>query len=185
MLSHYLLITAPASEPITVAEVKAPGRIDATEDNGYLADLIVGARKEAEQHTNRALLTQTWEWVADGLPPTIELGRCPLASITSIKYLDDAGVEQTLAAANYRADLESEPARITPAYGKTWPSTYGVSNAVRVRFVAGWATRAAVPESIRHKLKVLCLDRYDRRGSIEVGEAMGVGTLFFGERVWI
>lgn len=184
-MAHYLLITAPASEPITVAEVKAHGRIDTDQDDGYLADLIVGARKEAEEHTNRALLTQTWEWVADAFPSCIELAHCPIASITSIKYLDDAGVEQTLAAADYRADLESEPARIVPAFGKAWPSTQGVINALRVRFVAGWATRSAVPASIRHKLKVLCLDRYDRRGSMEFGEGMGVGSLFFGERVWI
>lgn len=180
-----ILITGPTSEPITVAEVKEQGRIDIATDDAYLSDVIVGARRDMEQHSNRALLTQTWEAIYDCFPVFFSLIPCPLQSVTSIKYLDDMEVEQTLPAADYRVDSDSEPARITPAFGKTWPSTRGVINSVRVRFVAGFTSSAAVPQAIKHKLKILCVDRYDRRGSVEFSEGLSPGELFFGDRVWI
>jgi hypothetical protein len=68
----------------------------------------------------------------------------PLVSVDSIKYVDDAtGTQTTLAASEYSVDAVSEPARITPAYGKSWPATRNQAGAVEVTFTAGYATQVA------------------------------------------
>ena len=74
----------------------------------------------------------------------------PLQSITSITYLDANGVSQILAPSAYRVDAVSSPGRVTPAYGTSWPDTYPVSNAVVIRFIAGYGDAAEnVPVKIR------------------------------------
>ena len=64
----------------------------------------------------------------------------PVASITSVKYTDLAGAEQTLAGSAYALSLYGDSRRLAPTFGNTWPSTRDVPDAVRVRFVAGYTT---------------------------------------------
>ena len=55
----------------------------------------------------------------------------------SVKYLDAAGVEQTLSPLDYLVDTASMQGYIVPAYGKAWPDTRGQINAVTVEYTAG------------------------------------------------
>lgn len=132
-----------------------------------LAALLTAARLNLEGRDgwlNRAFVTQTWELMLDRFPlGAIEVPLPPLQSVTSLKYLDTAGVEQTLATDKYRVDVASVPARITPAYAAIWPSTYAVMNAVTVRFVAGYGAAAAVPEGIKVGIKALTAHFYEHR----------------------
>lgn len=168
MLSLY---TAPAAEPVTLEEVRIYLRIDSTEEEALLAALIVAARNAAETITRRALITQTWDYCLDAFPIwTLAIPMAPLQSITSIKYVDDSGVEQTLAPADYRVDSVSAPARIQPAYGKEWPTPREVSNAVTVRFVAGHGTAAQVPECIKTWIKMRVASLYEQREQFVIGQ---------------
>lgn len=63
------LVTAPAIEPITVAEVKNALRIDHTEDDTLIGFLITAARTSAEAYTRRAFITQTWKMFMDSFSP--------------------------------------------------------------------------------------------------------------------
>jgi len=146
-------ITGPAAEPLTAADVKEHLHIDsAVTDEGF-DEWIKAAREEAEQLTGRSLITQTWEQVLHGFPPgSIALGWPPVIAITSIKYIDEAGAEQTLDASHYTLDEVTVPGHVGPSVAyPTWPSTQaGRVNAVRVRFTAGYgATAAAVPYAIK------------------------------------
>lgn len=62
------LVTAPAIEPITVAQAKLFARIDITEDDQVVNDLVVAARHHAEEWSGRSLLTQTWDVFRDNFP---------------------------------------------------------------------------------------------------------------------
>lgn len=74
----------------------------------------------------------------------------PLQTIDSIKYYDQAGIKQTLDPSSYIVDSVSEPARVTPAVGTSWPSTQNRANAVEVSFTAGWdSTGALMPRGIK------------------------------------
>lgn len=169
------LVTAPVIEPITVPEAKNWARITTSEEDDLVEMLITAARRQAEAtELRRALNTQTWDYFLDAFPceygGRIKVPRPPLQSVTSIKYIDTAGVEQVLDPSLYQVDTKSQPARIYPAYGHTWPSTRCVPNAVTVRFVAGYGNAIEdVPEEIRQALKVMVKTGYDHREEIVTG----------------
>src|SRR5690606_36285460 len=71
----------------------------------------------------------------------------PLQSVSSIGYVDPQGVAQTVGVADYQVDINSEPGRLVPAYGTTWPSTQCVLGAVTIEYVAGYSDVCDVPQS--------------------------------------
>lgn len=145
------LITAPSSEPVTVAEFKTRMRWSTSTLDAAIGALITAAREQAEHMTGRALMPQTWEKVLDAFPDNeIKLPHPPLVSIVSVTYIDIDGASQTLASTEYTADTDSEPGWLLLAYNKSWPSTRDSANAVRVRYTCGYANAAAVPESIKN-----------------------------------
>lgn len=144
-------VTGPAAEPVTSAEIKASARIDGTEFDTQIAILITAFRQQAEHQQGRRLITQTVELVLDDFPADhIDLILPGAQSITSIKYLDTSGTEQTLDAGVYALDADSTPNRALLKYGQQWPETQDVPNAVRIRYVVGYgASSASVPQNIR------------------------------------
>lgn len=150
-MSALKLITAPATEPVTFSEVIPYARLDNADDSEIIVMLINASRRQAENLTRRALITQTWELYLDQFPSwEIFLPKPPLQSVTSITYVDTAGVTQTLAANQYTVDIVSEPGRITPAYGLLWPTARDQMNSVCIRFVTGYGLAAVVPAGIRN-----------------------------------
>ncbi|MGB4064249.1 MAG: phage head-tail connector protein [Azonexus sp.] len=143
------LITAPSVEPVTLDEAKVHCRIDGAELDSLLNIIIPAARESAEHETGRALCTQTRELVVDSFDSDLILHGAPIQSVTSVKYLDSAGNEQTLAGTEYLLDKDNEPGCVVLAYGKSWPETYAVPNAVRVRYVCGYGDASAVPKAIK------------------------------------
>lgn len=170
------IVTAPAKEPISEDEARGHLRLDAPtpEDIVTLSALITAARQVAESMTGRALITQTWELAIDCFPAVIYLPLPPLQlPLTSIKYIDVNGNEPTLAEANYRVDARSEPARIIPAYGLTWPSTRSVTSAVVVKFVAGYGDDPGdVPQPIRSAMLLMLGHLYEHRESVTERDKM-------------
>jgi uncharacterized phiE125 gp8 family phage protein len=160
---HYL-VTAPATEPVSLAEARAHLRLEDSLDDVYVTTLIAAARRWVEERCRRGLITQTWELILDAFPDEeVELPRGPLQSITSVKYLDVDGVEQTLAPATYETDTVNDPGRLRLAYDKDWPDIRERWNSVRVRYVVGWASAAAVPEPIRQAMQLLVSQMYEHR----------------------
>ena len=143
------LVTGPTTEPLTLTEAKAHLRVTTTDDDTYIAALIVAAREAAEQRTGRALFTQTWLRTLDSFPDAIVLRRSPIQSVSFVKYVDTAGTLQTLAPAAYAVDTENEPGWVVPAYGYSWPVTYSTINAVTVQYLAGWSSAGAIPQTIK------------------------------------
>ena len=162
-----ILIAAPATEPVTSAEVKTSARIDGTEFDTQIAIIIPAIRAAAEHELGRRLITQTVEMVLDEFPTNeIDLTLPDAKSITSVKYLDDSGVEQTLSGAVYSLDDDSTPSRVLLKYGQTWPITQDVPNAVRVRFVVGYGDAAAVPSNVKLWIIAQCCAALDNHAPL-------------------
>jgi uncharacterized phiE125 gp8 family phage protein len=107
------------------------------------------------------------------------LPKPPIASITSVTYVDTDGATQTWSSALYQTDLPSgptaEPARILPAYNESYPSTRAQMNAVTVRFVAGYGVDGSyVPEDIKLGMHMLIGHWYEQREAVVVGVGIGV-----------
>lgn len=161
------LVTAPASEPVTVAEAKARLLITIDDEDTDLAAMVTQSRELCEAGCQRAFVTQTYSLYLDRFPggceavaPSdgyeyqryasgreIRLPRPPLQSVTWIKYYDAAGVQQTLDPSAYYVATGSEPGRIRPV--TYWPATQVRPEAVEVRFVAGYGGASAVPAAAK------------------------------------
>lgn len=157
------IITPPESEPVTLAELKLFTRVDFDEDDALITSLGIAAREFVEIATGRALMTQTLELVRPCFPlDALSLPRSPIQNITSVTYLDRSGDEGTLVLdTDYYLDLDSAPAVLSPS--RYWPATADRSNAVRIRYVAGYETAEEVPHTLKTVICALVAHWYDNR----------------------
>lgn len=135
-------ITTP-TEPVTLAEAKLHLRVDGTDEDALIQGLISAARETCEDRTEGTVPVTGWRLTLDTFPDAIKLPRPPIVSVESVKYLDTAGVQQTLSPLDYVVDTVSAPGYIVPAFGKAWPETRDQINAVEVEYTAGSATPPA------------------------------------------
>lgn len=177
------LITAPTAYPLTVADVKAHAVVSIVEDDNYIGNVLIPAATEyAQAYQKRQLMPATWRLSIGSFPVgdgPIGLPLPPLVSITSITYVDTAGTPQTLSGSAYTADTNSEPGRVAPIYGTSWPSTRdGDLDAVQVTFVCGYgstaaAALAAIPANTKLGMLVLCAHWYLHREDGVAGAIIG------------
>ena len=162
-----LVVTvAPTDNPITVAEAKAFARIDTAADDTLVTDLITAARVYAEPILNRTFVDTTYEWTLDRFPfdgRALLLPRPPLASITSITYVDTAGTTQTWSDTKYDFDVASLVGRVLPSFGESYPATRWQMNAVKVTFIGGNGSQAAQREDVKLLMKILVTETYVKR----------------------
>lgn len=139
----------PAIEPVSVSLFKLHARLgDCADEDLIYERYLKHGRSMVETDLQRALITQTWQLQMDRFPCwEIEARICPLMSVTGIVYVAADGTSTTIPASDYIVNTASEPGRIVPSYGKTWPVARCQENAVTVTFTAGYGpTAATVPE---------------------------------------
>ncbi len=185
------LITGPSVEPVSLADAKVQCHVEHDAEDTLIGALIVAARRMAEHQTQRALITQTWELTLDAFPDAeIRLDKPKVLSIVSVKYLDAAGVLQTLDPAAYALDATTKPGFVMPV--SSWPSTYAGANAVRVRFTAGYGPAASdVPADVVAWIQMQIATLYRNREAFAVGYSVAdlpnrfVDGLLDAERVYL
>lgn len=176
----------PATEPISLSDMKSYLRVDYTDDDSLISTLISAARERAEDITARCLISQQWQFSFDQFPRygcfeylhhrrhrdsmfnlderAIILPRGPVLSVDSITYVDQiTGTLQTLDPSLYSVDNISEPCRITPKYKTTWPLAQFDTNSVTILFTAGYET---IPQSLRHAMKLIVGAWFENRSEI-------------------
>ncbi len=170
------ITTEPTTEPLTTQEVKSHVRQDISDDDDYIDALITAARKSAETFTNRQFITATYTLNLDRFPrgkngTVIKLSRPPIVSVSSVKYFDVDGTQQTLVAdTDYQVDVLSEPGRLAPAPSMFWPSVQAERlNPIEIIYIAGYGAAGAVPQGIKQALLLLVAHWYERRETVLVG----------------
>lgn len=171
---NLVLSTAPSGEPVTLTEAKAWLRVDEddTAEDVLILGLVQAARSYVENFTRRSLLTQTWQLSLDAFPCNsreIVLPRPPLASVTSIAYIDADGASQTFASAGYHVDTRSEPGRVVLDEDYDWPDTDCRPNAVTVTYVAGYGSSSAVPRGLKTGIGWLVAHWFRNREHVNIG----------------
>lgn len=188
------LSSAPSEEPITKAEVKLHARITGTDEDANLDAYIKTARLFCEAFTKRQFVTATWVLRCDGFPAVdttpIIVPRPPLSSVSSITYLDTTGTSQTWSSSKYQVDTYTEPGRIMPVEGETYPSTQADTfNTVTVTFVAGYGAASTVPERYKQAIRMLASHLYENREAttpVKIEEVpMAVKYLLHQDRMWM
>ncbi len=181
MMATPELITAPAEEPVSLAEARAHLRID--DDNTAfdtrIQVMIAAARQTAEHELGRKLIRQTWDFVLDAFPEDGESIRLPADlvkphSIGHIKYVDTSGSLQTVNSSTYDLDRHNMPGYVFPVADAPWPSDVADSaNAVSVRVLCGeWEAAANVPAAIKHWILMQVGTMYEHSKDQVVGVAV-------------
>lgn len=149
---------------MTISEVKAHCVIGHDLDDTLLGVLISAAREHGESLTGRSWAAKTLEVVLDEFPAgAIELPASPITAVTSVKYLDADGVEQTMPDTDYTVDADSLVGRVVAV--DEWPETDDTVNAVRVRYTAGW-TPSTIPPVLKQWLLIRVATLYEHREAL-------------------
>lgn len=162
----YEIITAPSAALFTAADLHAQLRIDTTDEDTLIEDYIEAATQTVESDSRLYLRPAELKLHVDERPSGFEpllIQRGPVTAVTAITYIDTAGVEQTWDAAEYDVDLVSLPARISPAFGESWPVARIQQRAIAVAFDAGYAAVGNVPAVALQAIKLLVGHWFDNR----------------------
>lgn len=162
--------SAPAETPITLTEAKSQLRVTHTDEDTLISAMIDAVAEHLDGrrgYLGRAIVTQSWEYRVDIFPESgvIELPLPPLQSVESVKYIDDAGDEQTLAADQYVVDTATYYGQVRRAYDVDWPVTRDENYAVRVAFTAGFGAASAVPQPVKTAALMLVRHWYEHRST--------------------
>lgn len=164
------LLTPPATEPVTLAEVKTRLRIDDSNDDAGVQRLIASATKHAESITRRAFVTQSWALTLDAFPcGSITLPLPPLQSVEEISYIDSTGATVVLPSTEYLVDKNGMIGMIHRAYQKQWPTARAQPMAVTIKFTAGYGDAADVPADLASAMMLLVAHWDQNREPVVIG----------------
>lgn len=167
-----VLVTPPASDIVSLAEVKAHCRVDHTSEDTYLSALIQAATSHLDGYSGvlgRALLPQTWRQDFEDFGDVMRLPIGPVQSITSVIYQPVTGVDVTLANTEYVLLRDDFGDYVTLAANKSWPSTGDRADAVRITYLAG---TASIPVAIKHAALLLVGHWFANREAVSAGSMM-------------
>lgn len=162
-----VVVVTPPEPVVTASEAIAQLRLDITGEDELLDGLIAAATANIDGPDGwlgRAIGMQTLELhVPDFCGGLIVLPCMPIVSLTSVTYLDAAGVAQSVATGDaYLVDRI-----LCTRAGWSAPATAYRADAVRIRYVAGYPDqdgKSTVPASIRHAILMMVARLYASRG---------------------
>jgi hypothetical protein len=156
----YRELTQPIVEPVTLQRAKHQCRVDFNYDDDLIQGYIIAARQMVEKMMNRSIFNRKMRMTLDYFPwpgwqtvtgsshdaylgwyfrsLSIRLPKPATYSVDKISYLNDQQEPVIIDPANYVVDLVSEPARIFPAPGYSWPyQNQYVPGQVAIDFTSG------------------------------------------------
>lgn len=174
------VITASSLEPVSISDTADHLRVAQSTEHPYIAGLISAARAWVEQYTGRTLMPTTLEAQYDNWPGNrqILIPLPPVTSVTSLKYIDKDGTENTVDSGDYLVDTVPAPGVLRLDYDASWPTaTLQPGMPIRIRYVAGYVDRYRVPAPIKQAIYLLVGDMYENRETVVVSPGMTVAKL--------
>lgn len=182
----------PSIEPITLTEAKQHLRINFSDDDALIQNMITAARVWVERGINRALITQTKRATFD-LPMTTQalgptsgmIGREPrlafdlpyaspgnTVTVSAVEFEQDVASWTAVDSTQYMLDSDNAPARLWLKAEALWlwlPSWSWVgftSPRMRITYTCGYgATEVSVPATIRQAILNAVGHLYENRES--------------------
>jgi uncharacterized phiE125 gp8 family phage protein len=190
------LVTGPAVEPVTLAELKQHLRETGDDQNYSINFYITAAREHLETVCGRAFVSQTWDVFYSAFPCGGECLQLPLGQLQSIDaftYTDAGGstTEWTVEGSDLQTEDGATVAHINTAshlggmivlpWAQVWPAaTLKTVNPIAIRGTFGYGTqRLNVPSPLRQAIFLLAAHWYENREPIVTGTAQTVVTLPF------
>ncbi len=175
------MVTPPLTLPLSVGEAKAHLHVDHVNDDGYIQDCInaaIGELDAPKGWLGRSLMTRTMRLTLDGYPPALVYLPGPVTTAISTIHVRNSedeivelyNAEDEVDELGLQYDLTAEPALIWPSDSIGWPTDIkGGIDSVRIEYVTGYATAAAVPKAFVQWLKIRTGDFYRDRESTILG----------------
>lgn len=160
-----LLLTPPAVEPVTLAEMKDYLRISSASEDDLLTGLIATARETVEKLTGTALVSQSWRLYLDDWPQQgiVRIPCYPIALIAAVTAYGPEGDPTVIDAGDIFLDASLRPARL---YLASPAIALRPMNGMEIDFVAGFGEAGTdVPDGLRRAIKVLVAHCYEFRGA--------------------
>ena len=166
-----LLLTAPAVEPLSLAEAKAFLRVETSDDDDVISALIAGSRIHVEAQMRRALITQSWRLAIDAWPDDGRLTvlPAPLQALSAARVYDFDNVAHAVDTAAFVLDKGASALIFAP-----WalPAPGRVAAGIELDVTVGYGDAAVdVPEALRQAIRLLVAHWYENRGLTAAGTA--------------
>lgn len=157
------LITRSEVLPVNLSAVKEHLGIYHDEKNHNLTILMSAATSIAEKFTGQIFRVggDVYEQSLEGFPDRVQLDYSPATGITSVKYFDGAGTEQTLPTGSYEFVDFTTPQQVV---FKNTPGTSGSAGAVKIRYVSGFKLSSEVPTDVKSAILLITQYLYDNPG---------------------
>jgi uncharacterized phiE125 gp8 family phage protein len=187
-------IVAAGAPVVTLDEAKAHIRATSSSDDVQITGFVAAATAYVADEAGILLGAGTFEMVLDAWCSEIAIPAKPVRDIVSVRYLDVAGVEQTVDAANYYTLSSDEGATLYLLSTFARPALRAErKDAVRVRFQGGYAAgdespNFALPPHARIAILMLAAAYYDNRDAVDPIDLkempFGVGKMIAKLRVY-
>lgn len=166
-----LLLTAPAVEPVALADMKAFLRVETGDDDNVITPLIAGSRVHVEAQTRRALITQSWRLSRDAWPEDgrLKVLPAPLQSLTAARVYDQDGTASNVDTQAFVPDRGASALVFAP-----WalPVPGRRAAGIELDVTVGYGDNASdVPEPLRQAIRLLVAHWYENRGLVGHGTA--------------
>lgn len=175
--------TAPAVLAVTLDQAKAALRIDGTDMDALITLWVKGIIANLEHEVGQCMMEQTWEVRLAGFPgiPCWTVGQAmprlvsdeislphPVMGVTSVRYIDQDGNQQTLAPSAYRLNKSRYGSTLSPTRGASWPATAEDDAAVVVVLQCGYgSTSDATPENVQLYILAKLAEQFDPAARME------------------
>lgn len=160
-----VLVITPPEPLVSLPDAKAHLRVTESDEDGLIESYIAAASAWIDGPAGwlgRSIGLQTLELRTNVFASCDRLPYGPVISITSVKYVDAQGVEQTVDPAHYEVVEDG----LAAASGFSWPSHRGDAEGVRVRYVAG---EPGFAPQVRQAVLLLVGQWFRNRMSVVVG----------------
>jgi uncharacterized phiE125 gp8 family phage protein len=164
------LVVPPDGFAVSREQAKTHLRVEITDDDAYIEDLIAACSQHLEQMTGLKLITQTWRQYADAMPANgcFRLEVAPVQGIAAMTVYDADGNGTVIAPQSLELDAVSHPARLL-VHDMAAPGR--AMNGIEIDIVAGFGDTAVdVPEGLRRALLLLVAHAYEFRGAVPVSD---------------
>ncbi len=150
-------ITAPSTEPVTLAEAKLYLRVDNTNEDTLITDLITAARMVAENWLKRSLITQSWKLAFDNaVASSVYLPMGPVNSVISVIIVNQDGSTTTVDPSQYWLNAAQNALVLNSTL---------TGFRIEMSYNAGYGVAEAVPKPIKQGILGHIAAMYDSRGN--------------------
>ena len=172
-------VSAPSSDPVSLAEFKTAARVDFVDDDEILQSYLAAAVGHLDGWTGilgRAIINQDWRIDLPCWPACQIVLPFGDVSAVAVAYTDDDGADQTLPTSHYELVEIATGSLVRYRQAFTSPALdTDRSDAVRVTFTTGFGANASdVPAPIRVAIMQLAAHWYENR---EAAEEKGVQSV--------